>query len=124
MWAASWAAWTAAGLKTASTALRTSTRTTGASPASGTPGAASAGVAGYSSPGGSTAVTVTECYNYADLTDTGDPDKTGGILGGARGSVTVENCANYGDIESKGKYVGGIAGQTENTAVRIGDCRQ
>lgn len=81
------------------------------------------GVAGYSSPGGSTAVTVTECYNYADLTDTGDPDKTGGILGGARGDVTVENCANYGDIESKGKYVDGIAGQTENTAVRIRDCR-
>lgn len=81
------------------------------------------GVAGYLSPGGSTAAVLTACYNYADLADTGDPDRTGGILGGARGDVTVEECANYGDIESRGKYVGGIAGQTENTAVRVKNCQ-
>ncbi len=50
--------------------------------------------------------TVSECYNFGDITGTGADAKTGGIVGGLRAGH-IANCYNLGNI--KGSLASGIA---------------
>ena len=61
------------------------------------------GIAGYFS----SARTITDCINYADITSEADSSRIGGIVG----EGSAENCENWGDISAPNcDYVGGISG--------------
>lgn len=63
--------------------------------------------------------TITGCFNYGVVTNTGKPSSyaysTGGIAGGISTGVTVERCGNTGNITSTLKRTGGIAGSAGGT---------
>ncbi len=52
------------------------------------------------------AVTVTNCKNYATVTS---PSRVGGLIGSAPHNATVTNCENHGTVNG-GAYTGGVFG--------------
>lgn len=56
---------------------------------------------------------ITDCYNYADVTALTTGGNTGGIVGAAyyeNQDMIIDGCYNYGTIDSPGSGVGGIVG--------------
>lgn len=75
------------------------------------------GVAGRASD-----VTITDCFNYGDISGVGS--QLGGIVGTLSVSnnvMTVEKCGNYGNITGGSQHAGGIVGYLSYTSL-IKDC--
>ena len=56
---------------------------------------------------------ITDCYNYANVTALTTGGNTGGIVGAAyyqNEGMVIDGCYNYGTIDSPGSGVGGIVG--------------
>lgn len=56
---------------------------------------------------------ITDCYNYADVTALTTGGNTGGIVGASyyqNNGMVIDGCYNYGTIDSPGSGVGGIVG--------------
>ena len=56
---------------------------------------------------------ITDCYNYANVTALTNGGNTGGIVGAAyyeNQDMIIDGCYNYGTIDSPGSGVGGIVG--------------
>ena len=73
-------------------------------------------IVGYAS---GTAPTFENCFNYADITSTGN--NVGGLVGYTYQNAVIENCANFGAVTG-GSSVGGIIGSTVGNGSTITGC--